>query len=186
MPMADMNALGVNQAVVPRTKRTASSTRPGRVAGMAGRYPRPDAPGERIPRPGRRSERLAPAMPGRDRQRGAHQVVLAVRATARRDAVDALRDGLEAMGAGAPPQIPFAELGGVHFARFVLLEDSTDLDGRLIPASVLYMVELDAPLERHVRELADRGAAGLDAVFGLCDGYPAGAGAAARAAFLRD
>ena len=125
-------------------------------------------------------------MPGRDRQRGAHQVVLAVRATARRDAVDALRDGLEAMGAGAPPQIPFAELGGVHFARFVLLEDSTDLDGRLIPASVLYMAELDAPLERHVRELADRGAAGLDAVFGLCDGYPAGAGAAARAAFLRD
>ena len=116
--------------------------------------------------------------------RGAHQVALTVRATVRRDRLDELRRVLEPIGEQSP--IPFQDMAGVHFARLLLLEDSADLDGREIPASLLYMAELDAPLERHVRQLADLGGAGLDAAFGLCEGYPGGAGAGARAAFLRE
>jgi len=123
--------------------------------------------------------------------RGAYQVALTVRAPIRRDRVDELRRVLDQMGALArgtggagAPSIPWAAMDGVHFARLLLLDDSTDLDGRLIPASLLYMAELDAPLDRHAHQLADRGAAGLDATFGLCEGYPAQPDGAARRAFL--
>jgi hypothetical protein len=119
------------------------------------------------------------------RGRGAHQVVLTVRATVRRDQVGEALRVLEAMGAGAAPSIPFATMAGVHFGRLLALEDSTDLQGELIPASLLYMAELDAPLERHVRQLADAGGPALDAAFGLCDGYPSDATPESRAAFLR-
>src|SRR4051794_6299117 len=104
--------------------------------------------------------------------RGAHQVALTVRAPIRRDRVDELRGVLDEMGALArgtggagAPSIPWAGMDGVHFARLLLLEDSTDLDQRLIPASLLYMAELDAPLGRHASQLAELGGAGLDAMF---------------------
>jgi hypothetical protein len=123
--------------------------------------------------------------------RGAHQVVLTVRATVRRDRLDELRGRLDAMGALArgtggagAPSMSWAEMDGVHFARLLLLEDSTDLDERLIPASLLYMAELDAPLSRHTQQLADLGAAGLDATFSLCEGYPTQPDGAARREFL--
>jgi hypothetical protein len=74
----------------------------------------------------------------------------------------------------------------VHFARLVLLEDSVDLDGNLIPASLLWMSEIDAPLARHVDELAHVSAHGLDAAFGLCEGYPDSPAPASRATFLRE
>ncbi len=118
--------------------------------------------------------------------RGGHQVALTVRAPVRRDRVEALRLTLEAMGASerGAPAIPFSGMDGVHFARLVLLEDSVDLEENLIPASLLYMAELDAPLARHVDQLAGSGGAGLDATFGECENYPAGASSAMRAAFL--
>jgi len=108
-----------------------------------------------------------------------------------REQVDELRRRLDDLGAqgGEPtglPRVPFAELSGVHFARLVLLEDEADPDGQVIPATLLLMSEIDAPLDRHLRELAEIGGAGLDAVFGLCDGYPAEAGPGPRASFLRE
>jgi len=120
--------------------------------------------------------------------RGGHQVALTVRAPVRRDRVEALRLTLEAMGASerGAPAIPFSGMDGVHFARLVLLEDSVDLEENLIPASLLYMAEFDAPLARHVDQLAGSGGAGLDATFGECESYPAGASSAMRAAFLAE
>src|SRR3954452_9604245 len=107
-------------------------------------------------------------------RRGAHQVALTVRAPIRRDRVDELREVLDEMGALArgtggagAPSIPWAEMDGVHFGRLLLLDDSTDLDGKLIPASLIYMAELDAPLGRHAHQLAQVGGAGRDATFGL-------------------
>jgi len=109
-----------------------------------------------------------------------------VRATVRRESVDELRKVLERMGgreAGAPI-LPFAQLAGVHFARLLLLEDSTDLDEEPIPASLVWMSDIDAPLERHLDQLVDIGGPGLDATFGLCDGYPADPTAETRRAYL--
>jgi hypothetical protein len=123
---------------------------------------------------------------GQRARRGTHQDIVSVRATIARGRVDEVQATLEAMRDGEGPSIPFSQLPGVHFSRFILVEDSVDLDGNRIPASLVYTSEVDAPAKRRVDELADVGGAGLDATFGLCDGYPAAPDAQSRAAFLRD
>jgi hypothetical protein len=65
-----------------------------------------------------------------------------------------------------------------------LLEDIDDLDGRLIPASLVLEVEVDSPLDSHVDELVETEGATLDAAFGLCEGYPATPTPAERKAYL--
>ena len=120
------------------------------------------------------------------RPRGTHQLAVTVRATVRDGRLPELRDILAAMDTHAShtPEIPFAEFEEVHFARLLLLEDDVDLDGRLIPASLVYMSEIDAPLNAHVDRLADKGGAGLDATFGLCEGYPVSPDGSSRRAFM--
>lgn len=70
------------------------------------------------------------------------------------------------------PVIPFGRLEGVHFARLLLLDETTGLDGVPIPAQLILMADLDAPLEARLTELVDTAGAGLDTVFGHCAGYP--------------
>src|SRR4051794_16876672 len=79
---------------------------------------------------------------------------------------------------------PFSRLPRVHFARLLLLEDIQDLDGRLIPASLVLESEVDSPLGGHVDDLVEREGATLDAAFGLCEGYPDAPGPAERRAYL--
>ncbi len=80
--------------------------------------------------------------------------------------------------------ISFGRAAGVHFARLLLLDETTGLDGAPIPSQLLLMADLDGPLEARLAELVDAAGAGLDAVFGHCQGY-AGAGTRdARLAFL--
>jgi hypothetical protein len=120
-------------------------------------------------------------------ERGAYQIAFAVRAPVLRGGVDELRRVLEDMavwGDAGTARVPFARLSGVHFARLLLLEDVHDLDDELIPASLVLESDVDAPLERHVDELADAEGHTLDATLGLCEGYPAAPTAAARKAFL--
>ncbi len=83
--------------------------------------------------------------------------------------------------------IPFGHLSGVHFARLLLLDETTALDGTQIPAQLILMADLDAPPEARLAELVDTAGAGLDAVFGHCQGYPSPdvATREARLAFLR-
>lgn len=100
--------------------------------------------------------------------------------------VEPLRTLLEQMGQRPADNgvIPFGQVSGVHFARLFLLDETTDLDGAPIPAQLLLMADLDAPLEARLAELVDAAGNGLDAVFGHCEGY-AGAGTrSARLAFL--
>ena len=65
-----------------------------------------------------------------------HQVALTIAAKVRADEVESLRQLLESMGDGVAngSVIDFAQLDGVHFARFVVLEETTDLDGKPLPA----------------------------------------------------
>jgi hypothetical protein len=122
------------------------------------------------------------------KRRGTSQLSLAVRATVRHGKVDELRRLLDRMAQGesGAPALELEALNGVHFARLFLIEDSVDLDGKLIPATLMWMSEIDAPLARHVRELAEVSGQGLDAAFGLCEGYPATRTPAARIAYLRE
>jgi hypothetical protein len=83
--------------------------------------------------------------------------------------------------------VPFAKLANVHFARFVVFDDSADLDGTPLPAQLALMTNVDGPLDSHLHDLATDCASGLDTVFDLCEDYPAAAArtATARLAFLR-
>lgn len=79
---------------------------------------------------------------------------------------DVARQGL------AEPPFDFAHLRGVHFARFYLLEETEDLDGKPVPASLVFMSDMDAPLRRHLAELVDVTGDGIDQAFGHCADYP--------------
>ena len=69
--------------------------------------------------------------------------------------------------------VPFARLANVHFARFVLFDEAADRAGRTIEPQLALMTNVDGPIERHMHDLAATCAAGLDEVFGHCEGYPA-------------
>src|SRR3954463_13447856 len=86
------------------------------------------------------------------------------------------------VGSGGPD---FPALGRVHFARLFVLDATTDLDGAPIPASVVYMADVDGPADRHLRQLVGVAAGALDRVFGHCVDYPARPDDAARLAWLR-
>jgi hypothetical protein len=99
----------------------------------------------------------------------------------REASLDAL---LRRMGAdpGGNAEIPFGKLTTTHFARLLALGEGADLDERPLPAKLLYLSDIDEPLDRHVDELLTHGGAGLDRVFSHCDGYPGGRRAPSRAA----
>ena len=86
-----------------------------------------------------------------------HQVALTLAAKVPTDKVESLRQLLESMGDGVANDsvIDFNRFDGVHFARFVLLEEATDLDGKPLPAQLLYLSDLDISRERHLGELVD-------------------------------
>ena len=66
----------------------------------------------------------------------------------------------------------FGHMRGLHFAKLFVLEEPTDPGGRPIPASLVLMTEVDAPLRSHLAELIDVGGDGIDEAFGFCAGYP--------------
>lgn len=140
---------------------------------------------------------VSAAVPSRPRRRrlrgqprhGAYQEAAGVRATVAAGRLAELARALEELRtdeSGGSRGIPFARLSGVHFARLVLLEDVVDLRGRIIPASLVYLADVDGSAADHLDELAALGAAGVDATFGLCDGYPGEPTHAGRRAFLHE
>ena len=84
-----------------------------------------------------------------------------------------LRRLLERMGedAAGNGELPFGRLRSAHYARLVLLDANRDLNGKPIPAQLMYMSDIDEPLSEHLDDLLAL-APGLDRVFGCCEGYP--------------
>jgi hypothetical protein len=68
---------------------------------------------------------------------------------------------------------PFCRLGKVHFARLQVLPESTDLNGAVIPPTLVLSTNVDAPMDEHLDELVESAGQGLDEIFGHCEGYPA-------------
>ena len=85
----------------------------------------------------------------------------------------ALGELLASMGDGVAngSVLDLGTLSEVHFARLFLLEETTDLEGTAMPASLVYLADFDVARDQHLAELA--AAPGLDEVFGHCDGYSA-------------
>jgi hypothetical protein len=102
------------------------------------------------------------------------QVAVTIVADLRPGATESLRQLLASMGDGVAngSVVDLSALRDVHFARFVLLEETEDLRGHPLPASLLYMSDVDVPRDRHLAELVDTAGQGLDRLFGHCEGYP--------------
>ena len=103
-----------------------------------------------------------------------YQLPVTVRASVSPERLDDLRDLLSEMNKNGPANttLPFDRLTGVHFARLVILPESTDLAGEVIPPSLVYMSEVDAPPERHLDDLVAVAGPGLDQLFTHCTDYP--------------
>jgi hypothetical protein len=118
-----------------------------------------------------------------------HQEALTIVAPIRPGEVDAVKRTL-----GTIPEhvdgwdvIRFDQLPRVHFARVVVFDETTDVDGTPIGAQLSLMTNVDAPMEAHLDDLTRTAGAGLDQVFEGCVGYPDAPrrSPAARLAFLR-
>ncbi|MDX6338251.1 MAG: hypothetical protein QOG05_5591 [Streptosporangiaceae bacterium] len=117
-----------------------------------------------------------------------YQVGVTIRAEVSPDQLPPLRKWLADTGRKGltEPPFDFAHLRGVHFARLYLLDEVADLDGRPIPAGLVFMSEVDAPLRRHLAQLIDVAGDGIDQAFAHCAGYPGpGARRRTRIAWLR-
>lgn len=103
-----------------------------------------------------------------------NQVAVTVRASilsSGRDRVRELLDTIREKGHDGGP-FPFARMDEVHFARLFLLEEAIDLDGEVIPASLVYMADVDGAARPHLESLCRVSRDGVDELFGHCTGYP--------------
>ena len=70
------------------------------------------------------------------------------------------------------PQVPFAHLTRVHFARWVVLDASTDALGRPTPASLVFSTNFDEPVQEHLDELLNVAGPGIERIYDHCKGFP--------------
>ncbi len=68
--------------------------------------------------------------------------------------------------------IPFEKFTNIHFARLMILDEAKDLDGNMIQPKLAFLSNFDAPLDRHLEDLANIAGESLDQIFSHCEGYP--------------
>lgn len=105
-----------------------------------------------------------------------YQVALTIAAPVRAGAEEDLDTLLASMGEGVAngSVIDLARLPDVHFARLAVVPSDTDVRGRPLPAWLLYVADGDRSKDDQLRDLVQVGGAGIDLVFGHCEGYPQG------------
>jgi len=114
-----------------------------------------------------------------------HQVALTVVAPLRAGARSQLDTALEAAGSsGGEAEVPFAQLTGVHFARIFVLDAGVAADGTHTGQKLVWMSDVDAPLERHLSELSELAGPALDRLLCHCEDYPDATDAGGRRAYL--
>ncbi|GLV53303.1 hypothetical protein KDH_01580 [Dictyobacter sp. S3.2.2.5] len=103
-----------------------------------------------------------------------HQIALTIITAIKTSEMEDLKQLLTSMGDTIANNviIPFGKLSKTHFARFMVLDESVDLDGSRIAPSLVFMIDCDAPLDRNLKELVDVAGAGLDKIYCHCEGYP--------------
>lgn len=81
--------------------------------------------------------------------------------------------------------IPFGKIASIHFARFVVLHESTDTAGKNIDAHLVFDTSYDVPLEAHLEELIRYGRKGLEQIFSRCEDFPETKNEKSLLAYLR-
>jgi hypothetical protein len=103
-----------------------------------------------------------------------HQLAVTIVADVRSGEAGHVDRLLRSMGDGLAngSVVDLPALPDVHFARFVLLEETRDLRDRPLPALLIYMSDVDVSRDRHLGALVDTSGDGLDELYGHCEGYP--------------
>jgi len=81
---------------------------------------------------------------------------------------------IEAEGVDTNHLIPFKQIMGLHFARFVVLNESEDADGNKFGARLIFTSNYDEPFDHHLQELIACGGKGFWQIFSYCEGFPTG------------
>jgi len=118
-----------------------------------------------------------------------HQVALTIITRIKSGETEALKQLLNSMSDNAVHNeiIPFGKLSRTHFARLMVLDESTGSDGSVIAPGLVLMMDCDAPRGRNLKELVDIAAEGLDKIYCHCEDYPCGSKITSRQrlAYLR-
>ncbi|HCI79226.1 MAG TPA: hypothetical protein DHW02_06025 [Ktedonobacter sp.] len=103
-----------------------------------------------------------------------YQAALTIITKIKPEEMDSLKQLLKSMNEN-PAQndvVPFGKFSMIHFARFVVLDESIDLSGAVISPQLVFIVECDAPLRCLLNQLVDVASKGLDDIYRHCEGYP--------------
>jgi len=103
-----------------------------------------------------------------------HQLAVTIVVPLPSEAVRPTRDLLREYASQDPQRgaLPFGKLSRVHFARLLILDNATDIGGWPLPARVVFISDIDAPLEAYLRELVETAAGAMDQIFGSSADYP--------------
>jgi len=108
------------------------------------------------------------------------QSLLTVLAPVRRDQVSALQDLLERLAGELPPCVPskkipsidFAAMGTIHFARWLVLEESKDAEGKPTPPQLVLSLIHDGPRQNFVRSWVENSGKLLHEIYRHCENAP--------------
>ena len=75
---------------------------------------------------------------------------------------------------GLNPLVPFAAIGSIHFARFVICPAKPDAHGNPIPCRLVFTTNYDQSTQDHLEELVLQAGPGLWKIFSHCDQFPGG------------
>jgi hypothetical protein len=64
----------------------------------------------------------------------------------------------------------------VHFARFFIMDATTDLQGQPLAPRLVFLADADGPAEPFLRDLVGLAGDGLDHIYSHCEDYPGGIG----------
>ncbi|BAV08324.1 hypothetical protein SAMN05421788_112132 [Filimonas lacunae] len=90
------------------------------------------------------------------------------------DLLSKLLADIELQKNDANSSVPFTQVTTIHFARFVLLPERTDVTGKNIPAQLAFTTNYDGALQPHLEELLTQAGPGLWKVFSCCTQFPGG------------
>ncbi len=101
---------------------------------------------------------------------GALSIVVNIKAGFKQSVVDICRQIDSDVDANL--LIPFKQISTIHFARFVLLHETTDAFGKKIEPRLVFTTNYDKPFTNHINQLIAIGGKGLWQLFSYCDGFP--------------